>query len=43
MDFFKKAYKEVKKEPFPEEEPKDTSKFSITRLNAGDGNKPKAG
>ena len=45
MDFFKGAYQSSKEEKpaFPEEEPKDTSKFSITRLNAGDGNKPTRG
>lgn len=47
MDFFKDAYtssaSDAKKEPFPEEEPKDTSKFTITRLTAGDGTKPSKG
>jgi hypothetical protein len=46
MDFFKDAYTSKasdKKPQFPEEEPKDTSKFSITRLSAGDGKKPSKG
>jgi len=49
MEFFKNTYKstpadekpvepEKPKEPtFPEEEPVDTSAFSVTRLNAGTG------
>jgi FK506-binding protein 4/5 len=48
MEFFKNTYKssaadekpaEPEKPAFPETEPTDTSKFSVTRLNAGTGTK----
>ena len=34
-EFFSQAYSDTPKSPYPEEEPTDKSKFTVTRLNEG--------